>query len=108
MAQWFLRRETSSNLPFTKMTSREHAMPGFTPPREIRGPCGIRASAHWLASGVAMSILEKGGNAFDASAAAGFTLQVVEPSTNGPLGEAPMLVWSEGNHRCDMICGHGV
>jgi gamma-glutamyltranspeptidase/glutathione hydrolase len=55
-----------------------------------------------------MSILEKGGNAFDAAAAAGFTLQVVEPSTNGPLGEAPMLVWTETNRRCDMICGQGV
>src|SRR5207245_11615958 len=45
---------------------------------------------------------------FDAAAAAGFTLQVVEPHLNGPLGEAPMLVWSEANHRCEMICGQGV
>ncbi len=55
-----------------------------------------------------MSILEKGGNAFDAAAAAGFTLQIVEPHLNGPLGEGPILVWSEGNQRCDMICGQGV
>jgi gamma-glutamyltranspeptidase/glutathione hydrolase len=55
-----------------------------------------------------MSVLEKGGNAFDAAAAAGFTLQVVEPSTNGPLGEAPILVWSEANRCVDMICGQGV
>jgi gamma-glutamyltranspeptidase/glutathione hydrolase len=55
-----------------------------------------------------MSILEKGGNAFDAPAAAGFTLQVVEPHLNGPLGEAPILVWSEANRRCEMICGQGV
>jgi gamma-glutamyltranspeptidase / glutathione hydrolase len=53
-------------------------------------------------------MLEKGGNAFDAAAAAGFTLQVVEPHLNGPLGEAPILVWSEANRRCDMICGQGV
>jgi gamma-glutamyltranspeptidase/glutathione hydrolase len=33
---------------------------------------------------------------------------VVEPSTNGPLGEAPILVWSEANRRADMICGQGV
>jgi gamma-glutamyltranspeptidase/glutathione hydrolase len=83
-------------------------MPGFTTRPEIRGTFGVVASTHWLASAVGMSILEKGGNAFDAAAAAGFTLQVVEPSTNGPLGEAPMLVWSEANHRCDMICGQGV
>ena len=83
-------------------------MAGFTTRPEILGTFGVVASTHWLASAVGMSILEKGGNAFDAAAAAGFTLQVVEPSTNGPLGEAPMLVWSEANHRCDMICGQGV
>src|ERR1700757_4896971 len=83
-------------------------MPAFTPRPEIRGTFGAVASTHWLASAVGMSILEKGGNAFDAAAAAGFTLQVVEPSTNGPLGDAPMLVWSEANRRCDMICGQGV
>ena len=83
-------------------------MAGFTTRPEIRGTFGVVASTHWLASAVGMSVLEKGGNAFDAAAAAGFTLQVVEPSTNGPLGEAPMLVWSEANRRCDMICGQGV
>jgi len=83
-------------------------MAGFTTRPEIRGTFGVVASTHWVASAVGMSILEKGGNAFDAAAAAGFTLQVVEPSTNGPLGEAPMLVWSEANRCCDMICGQGV
>jgi gamma-glutamyltranspeptidase/glutathione hydrolase len=80
----------------------------FTTRPEIRGTFGVVASTHWIASAVGISILEKGGNAFDAAVAAGFTLQVVEPSTNGPLGEAPMLVWSEANRRCDMICGQGV
>ena len=83
-------------------------MAGFTTRPEIRGTFGVVASTHWLASAVGMSVLEKGGNAFDAAAAAGFTSQVVEPATNGPLGEAPMLVWSEANRRCDMICGQGV
>ena len=80
----------------------------FTTRPEIRGTFGAVASTHWLASAVGMSMLEKGGNAFDAAAAAGFTLQVVEPHLNGPLGEAPILVWSEANRRCDMICGQGV
>ena len=83
-------------------------MPNFTTRPEIRGTFGVVASTHWIASAVGMSVLEKGGNAFDAAAAAGFTLQVVEPHLNGPLGEAPMLVWSEANCRCDVICGQGV
>ncbi len=83
-------------------------MPAFTTRPEIRGTFGVVASTHWLATAVAMATLEKGGNAFDAAAAAGFTLQVVEPHLNGPLGEAPILAWSEKNQRCDMICGQGV
>ncbi len=80
----------------------------FTTRPEIRGTFGAVASTHWLGSAVGMAILEKGGNAFDAAAAAGFTLQVVEPHLNGPLGEAPILVWSEASRRCEMICGQGV
>ena len=83
-------------------------MPGFTTRPEIRGTFGVVATTHWLASSVGMSVLEKGGNAFDAAVAAGFTLQVVEPHLNGPLGEAPILVYSAKNRRCDMVCGQGV
>ena len=83
-------------------------MTAFTTRPEIRGTFGAVASTHWIASAVGMSMLEKGGNAFDAAAAAGFTLQVVEPHLNGPFGEAPILAWSEANRRCDMICGQGV
>ena len=84
-------------------------MPGFTTRPEIRGTFGVVATTHWLASSVAMSVLEKGGNAFDAAVAAGFTLQVVEPHLNGPLGEAPILVYSATNRRCrdDLRPGRG-
>ncbi len=83
-------------------------MHAFTTRPEIRGTFGVVASTHWIASAVGMSVLEKGGNAFGAAAAAGFTLQVVEPHLNGPLGEAPILAWNEANRRCEMICGQGV
>src|SRR3984957_16355232 len=82
-------------------------IPEFTTRPELAGTFGMVASTHWLAPAVGMAVLERGGNAFDAAAAAGFTLQVVEPHLNGPLGEAPILVWSEANLRCDMICGQG-
>src|SRR5438270_1366777 len=87
---------------------RRNPMRAFTTRPEIRGTFGVVASTHWIASAVGMRILEKGGNAFDAAVAAGFTLQVVEPHLNGPLGEAPILVYSAGNRRCEMICGQGV
>src|SRR6185312_14798305 len=61
----------------------------------------------WLASSVGMSILERGGNAFDAAVATGFTLQVVEPHLNGPFGDAPILVWDNKAREAKMICGQG-
>jgi gamma-glutamyltranspeptidase/glutathione hydrolase len=79
----------------------------FTTRPEIRGTFGVVASTHWLASGAGMAVLERGGNAFDAAAAAGFVLQVVEPHLNGPLGEVPILLWNAGRGVSQAICGQG-
>ena len=65
------------------------------------------ASTHWLASAAGMKMLEAGGNAFDAAAAAGFVLNVVEPQLNGPLGDMPALIWPVGDDAPTMICGQG-
>jgi gamma-glutamyltranspeptidase/glutathione hydrolase len=80
----------------------------FTTRPELRGTFGMVASTHWLASAAGMAMLERGGNAFDAAVAAGFTLQVVEPHLNGPGGEAPILLWSRKHGRVEAICGQGV
>ena len=40
---------------------------GFTSRPELTGTFGMVASTHWLASQSAMSVLERGGNAFDAA-----------------------------------------
>ena len=45
------------------------------------------ASTHWLASATAQSVLERGGNAFDAATAGAFVLHVAEPHLNGPGGD---------------------
>jgi gamma-glutamyltranspeptidase/glutathione hydrolase len=66
------------------------------------------ASTHWLASAAGMAVLERGGNAFDAAVAAGFTLQVVEPHLNGPGGEVPALFYSVDRGEPLTLCGQGV
>jgi hypothetical protein len=54
----------------------------FTTRPEVKGTFGVVSSTHWLASQCGMSVLERGGNAFDAAVAAGFVLQVVEPQAD--------------------------
>jgi gamma-glutamyltranspeptidase/glutathione hydrolase len=75
---------------------------------ELTGSFGMIASTHWLASAAGMSVLERGGNAVDAAAAAGFVLQVVEPHLNGPGGDLPAIVWSAADERAHVVCGQGV
>lgn len=53
----------------------------------LEGTFGMSASTHWIATAVAQSVLERGGNAFDAAVAGGFVLHVVEPHLNGPGGD---------------------
>ena len=80
----------------------------FTTRPELAGNFGMVASTHWLASATGMSVLEAGGNAFDAAVAAGFVLQVAEPHLNGPGGEVPILLWDEAAQRVSVVCGQGV
>jgi gamma-glutamyltranspeptidase/glutathione hydrolase len=82
-------------------------VPDFTTRPEILGTFGVVASTHWLATATGMAILERGGNAFDAAAAAGFALQVVEPHLNGPGGDLPIILYSAANDAVEVICGQG-
>ena len=80
----------------------------FTTRPEIAGTFGVVSSTHWIASGVGMGVLERGGNAFDAAAAAAFTLQVAEPHLNGPGGDAPIILHSARDGAQHVVCGQGV
>ncbi|SHK51680.1 gamma-glutamyltransferase 2. Threonine peptidase. MEROPS family T03 [Pseudonocardia thermophila] len=62
----------------------------------LTGSFGMAASTNWVASGVAQSVLERGGNAFDAVVAAGFVMHVVEPHLNGPGGDLVALATPAG------------
>ena len=79
----------------------------FTTRPEISGTFGVVSSTHWIASSVGFGILEKGGNAFDAAVATGFTLQIVEPHLNGPAGEFPAIFYSEKNKKTEVLCAQG-
>ena len=82
-------------------------MAHFTTRPELSGTFGAVSSTHWIGSAVAMAILEKGGNAFDAAVACGFVLQIVEPHLNGPGGEVPIIAHPAGADAPFVICGQG-
>ncbi len=79
----------------------------FTTRPEIEGTFGVVASTHWIATAVGMSMLEKGGNAFDAAVATAFTLQVVEPHLNGPGGDVPVIFYDAKQGKPQVVCGQG-
>ncbi len=73
---------------------------------ELLGSFGAVSTTHWLASAVGISVLERGGNAFDA-AAAGFALQIVEPHLCGPLGDMPAVLYSARERRVRVLVRAG-
>jgi gamma-glutamyltranspeptidase/glutathione hydrolase len=90
---------------------------GFTTRPLLRGTFGMSASTHWLATAAAQSVLERGGNAFDAVVAGGFVLHVVEPHLNGPGGDlvgifhaadgtAPVVMMGQGPAPAGMTIAH--
>lgn len=84
---------------------RENVM--FTTRPELVGTFGVVTTTHWLGSAVGMSVLEKGGNAFDAAVSTGFTLQIVEPHLNGPGGDMPAIFQAVGDPTPRALCGQG-
>ena len=74
----------------------------FTTRPVLSGTYGMVATTHWLATAAGMAVLEAGGTAADAAAAAGFALHVVEPHLNGPGGDMPLIVGKAGDpsRRC--------
>jgi gamma-glutamyltranspeptidase / glutathione hydrolase len=85
-----------------------HVEAGSVSRPEVYGGLGVVSSTHPLASAAGMRILQNGGNAFDAAAAAAFVLHVVEPEYNGLGGEMVALVKTAGAGRARVLCGQGV
>ncbi|WP_439657705.1 gamma-glutamyltransferase family protein [Lentzea sp. HUAS TT2] len=65
------------------------------------------ASTHWLASATAQSVLERGGNAFDAATAGAFVLHVAEPHLNGPGGDLVAVLATAADPSPLVLAGQG-
>lgn len=79
----------------------------FTTRPTLRGTFGMSASTHWTATATAQAVLERGGTAFDAAAAAAFVLHIVEPHLNGPGGDLVALVRPAGAIEPTVLMGQG-
>ncbi|MDR7277247.1 gamma-glutamyltransferase family protein [Catenuloplanes atrovinosus] len=73
----------------------------------LRGSFGMCASTHWLASATAQSVLERGGNAFDAATAGAFVLHVAEPHLNGPGGDLVAVLATAADPAPRVLAGQG-
>ncbi len=74
---------------------------------DLSGTFGMCATTHWLGSGTAQAVLERGGNAFDAAAAAAFVLHLVEPHLNGPGGDMNAILVTAANPTPMVLVGQG-
>lgn len=84
-----------------------HAEDGTTRPT-LTGDVGMSASTHWLATGAAQSVLERGGNAVDAAVAGAFVLHVAEPHLNGPGGDmTAIFATAEAPGEPQVLMGQG-
>jgi gamma-glutamyltranspeptidase / glutathione hydrolase len=73
----------------------------------LQGSFGMCASTHWLASATAQSVLERGGNAFDAATAGAFVLHVAEPHLNGPGGDLVAVFATAADSSPRVLAGQG-
>ncbi|PZE62773.1 transferase [Curtobacterium sp. MCPF17_047] len=74
---------------------------------DLQGTFGMTASTHWLATASAQSVLERGGNAFDAAVAGAFVLHVVEPHLNGPGGDLTAVYATAADPTPVVLVGQG-
>ena len=71
--------------------------------RDATGTTGAVASCSWYASKAGLDVLQAGGNAFDAAAAVGYTLGVVEPYFSGIGGGGFMTLYNAETKKVTVI-----
>ncbi|WP_205743101.1 gamma-glutamyltransferase [Halioglobus maricola] len=73
----------------------------------VYGTRGMAATAHPLASQVALDVLKQGGNAVDAAIAANAALGLMEPTGNGIGGDIFILLWDPKTKKLHGYNGSG-
>ena len=73
----------------------------------VMGRRGAVATGHYLATAAGYRIIQEGGNAVDAAAAAGFCLGVLDQQENSPGGEVPILIYAAEDKRTYAVSGVG-
>ena len=73
----------------------------------VMGRRGMVAASHPLAAQAAVRILQKGGNAVDASVAVAAALQVVEPLMSGIGGDGFIMVYMRADDTVKVVNGTG-
>ncbi|PLW69291.1 gamma-glutamyltransferase [Pseudohalioglobus lutimaris] len=73
----------------------------------VYGSRGMAATAHPLASQVALDILKEGGSAVDAAIAANAALGLMEPTGNGIGGDIFVIVWDPKTRQLHGYNGSG-
>lgn len=81
--------------------TRAPVAPQATQPR----PAGYVSSAHPLATGAGLEVLQRGGSAIDAAIAIQAMLGLVEPQSSGLLGGAVLLHYDASTRRIDAYIG---
>jgi len=73
----------------------------------VYGSGGMAATAHPLASQVAIDVLKRGGSAIDAAVAANAALGLMEPTGNGIGGDLFAIVWDPASQKLYGYNGSG-
>ena len=73
----------------------------------VYGSKGMAATAHPLASQVALDVLKQGGSAVDAAIAANAALGLMEPTGNGIGGDVFAIVWDPESRQLHGYNGSG-